>query len=211
MLMNIAVLGANGRTGRLFVEEALLAGHTVRAGVYGDENPFADSPRLEVIKCDATKKAHVKKILQSQDAVVSLLGHTKNSGNTVQTDAMKTLVAAMKEAKVKRLISLTGTGVRFPGDKITFADRILNAGITLVDSARIRDGRTHAEVLKDSSLEWTLLRVLKLTNGEVRPYRLSEEGPPKTTVARREVAEAILQLLEDNSFRQKAPIIAPRG
>lgn len=208
--MNIAVLGANGRTGSLFVEEALMAGHTVRAGIHGDVNPFADAPRLEVVHCDAAKKAQLKKLLKGQDAVISLLGHTRSSGKTVQTDTMKALVEVMKELRIKRLISLTGTGVRFPGDQITLTDRLLNTGISIIDPSRVKDGRSHALVLQESKLEWTIVRVLKLTNGDPKPNRLSENGPTKSAVARREVAQAILQILEDNSFRHKAPIIAPR-
>ena len=113
----------------------------------------------------------------------------------------------MKSAGIKRIVSLTGTGVRFPGDRITIADRFLNLGIGIVDPARIEDGKNHVEVLKASNLDWTIIRVLKLQNVSSEPFQLLQNGPTKIYVGRTEVAEAVLQVLEQSSFIRQAPII----
>ena len=113
----------------------------------------------------------------------------------------------MQSQHVQRLVSLTGTGVRFAGDRITIADRILNLAITIIDPARIRDGKEHVEMIKKSRLDWTVIRVLKLQDVHPRPFVLSEHGPTKLYVSRKEVAQAVLQVLERHSFSQQAPII----
>lgn len=205
--MRIAVVAANGRSGRVFVERALAAGHSVRAGIHRADT-LPPHERLAVVGCDATNGADLEALLRDQDAVVSFIGHVKGSPPHVQTDAMNCLVAAMRAQGITRIVSLTGTGVRFPGDKITMLDRILNLGILLVDPVRVRDGIEHVEVLKQSGLDWTVLRVLKLQNTRPKPFSLRESGPPKSFVSREEVAMAVLEVLEEQSFVGQAPIIS---
>jgi hypothetical protein len=113
----------------------------------------------------------------------------------------------MQGLNIIRIVSLTGTGVRFPGDKITIVDRILNLSISIIDPARVKDGKNHVEVLKASNLDWTIIRVLKLQNVQPRPFKLLENGPTKWYVGRTEVAKAVLEVLEQGSFIKQAPII----
>lgn len=206
--MKIAVIAANGRSGQAFIKTALMAGHSVRAGVYKTNN-LSKHSGLTVIECDATKLNDVTKLIKGQDAVVSFIGHAKGSPAQVQTDAMRVLAMAMKAENIARLISLTGTGVRFPSDKITLIDRVLNFSISLIDSARIKDGKDHVAFLQQTNLEWTVIRVLKLQDVKVKPYTLKQNGPTKLVVGRGEVAEATLEVLEQYSFVRQAPIISP--
>lgn len=205
--MKIAVIAANGRTGRALVDAALKAGHSVRGGVR-DHSDLAFHAKLSVVKCDATNQNDLRRLISGQDVVVSLIGHVAGSAANVQTDAIQKVVKAMTELGVKRLISLTGTGVRLLGDKITMTDRFLNFGISVVDPKRVRDGKNHFEFVKASELDWTVIRVLKLQNTNPGPYKLTEHGPTKTYVGRKEVALAILSVVEDKSFIRQAPMIS---
>lgn len=208
--MKIAVIAANGRTGRMFVAAALAAGHEVKAGVHAG-NPFSPTARLTVIECDATNPEDVERLIFEQDALVSFIGHIKGSPARVQTVAITAAIAAMKKQGMLRIVSLTGTGVRFPGDRVTVLDRLLNVSIAVIDPDRVNDGIAHVEALKMSGLDWTVLRVLKLQNTKPGRFTLSEHGPTKPYVSREEVAAAALEVLEHNSFIQKAPILSTTG
>src|SRR5260370_11711527 len=72
--MNLVVLGATGRTGRLVVEQALAAGHTVTALVRSPEKLPTGSPNLRVVTGHATDPAAVSRALEGADAVISTLG-----------------------------------------------------------------------------------------------------------------------------------------
>lgn len=204
--MRIAVIGANGKSGRFFVKAALLAGHQVTAGVR-HTSKFGDQPNLKTVICDALVESDVQNLVKGQDAVVSLLGHKRGTQPNMQTHAMEILVASMKKQGVSRLVSLTGTGARQAGDKITLIDRLMNLSISLIDPSRVKDGINHIAVLEQSGLDWTVLRVLKLTNRLAGKFSLSEHGPAKTFVSRATVAEAILKLLEEKSFVRQSPIL----
>ncbi len=205
--MKISVIAANGRSGRTFVTKALAAGHSVRAGVHRTNNLKPHS-HLSVVRCDATKQSDLRQLIDGQDAVISFIGHVRGSPPDAQTAATRALVEAMQAQGLRRVVSLTGTGVRFPGDHITLVDRILNTGIGLIDPARVRDGREHVKVLQQSDLDWTILRVLKLQNTAPKPFVLRQHGPTKWYVSRQEVAEAALQVLEQASFIRQAPILS---
>ena len=207
--MKIAVIGANGRSGRIFIESALSRGHTINAGVH-IKNKLLENEKVKIFKCDATNKQELRELLKGQEVVVSLIGHVKGSSATMQSDAIKAIIEVMDELKIKRLVSLTGTGVRVPGDKITFIDRILNWGVLLVDPKRIRDGIEHVRIIEKSDLDWTVVRVLKLQNIKPMRFDLLEHGPTKLLVSREDVARAILEVIEDNSFIRKYPILSKK-
>ena len=204
--MRIAVIAANGRLGKKFVEEALVAGHSVRAGIRGTNN-LDPHQNLEVLECDATSAEQLSALLKDQQVVVSAIGHVKGSTDDVQTVATKTILTIMQAQGIKRFVDVTGTGVRFPGDKVGLVDVCLNLTVKLIDPARVKDGIDHVGVLKAGGMDWTSIRVLKLQNVEPHPFELRLNGPTKWYVGRQEVARAMLEVIEKNMFIRQAPII----
>ena len=202
--MRIAVIAAGGRSGQAFVWEALAAGHEVRAGIHKDD-PFEAHPDLTVLRCDATDKAQVTKLIDRCDAVVSLIGHVKGSPDFVQRDAMRAIVAAMEVAGVKRVVSLTGVGV---GGRSEAISKFIADISVLFGVKRLRDGMAHAKVLEASRLDWTVLKVLFLTDGEPGKFVVKPRGLVKAPTPRREVARAILRVLADKSFAKGYAIIS---
>jgi hypothetical protein len=106
-------------------------------------------------------------------------------------------------------VSLTGTGVRYDGDQVGLIDRFANWSIGMIDPQRIADGKEHVALIEASDLDWTIIRVLKLQNIATKPYTLTEHGPTKLVVGRSEVAQAIVEVLTENSFIKKAPMLSP--
>jgi hypothetical protein len=66
-----------------------------------------------------------KETIAGTDAVLGALGQTKGSGCTgdAQTRGTKNIVAAMKRHGVRRLVSLTGAGMRDLRDDPKLEDR----------------------------------------------------------------------------------------
>jgi methylmalonyl-CoA mutase cobalamin-binding subunit len=204
--MKIAIIAANGRSGREMVATALSAGHMVRAGVLGP-NTFPDHEHLEVVPCDATNQSQLGQLVSGCDAVVSLIGHVRGSDPNVQTTAMKLLIPVLQKVGIRRVVSLTGTGVRQPDDRIALIDYPFNLAISIIDSGRVKDGIMHAKELQSSGLDYSILRVLKLTNGRLQKFSLKEHGPTRLFTSRKTVAAAVLQVLAEGSFKQQMPII----
>lgn len=204
--MNIAVIAASGRSGQAFVHEALAAGHTINAGIRGD-NPFEQHENLKTFQCDATDIAQVTALVERCDAVVSLIGHIKGSDPFVQTTASKTIIRAMEVAGIKRVVSLTGVGVSARNGKHKNIIDLISRVSDQLGVKRFKDGIAHAEAYEASTLDWTIVQVLLLTNGEPGTFKLRNGGMPKAPTPRREVARAILQVLEREAFIREYPVV----
>src|SRR5712692_9041195 len=76
--MNLVVLGATGGTGRLVVEQALAAGHTVTALVRSPEKLTLSNTNFRVIAGQATDPSAVSRAFDGADAVISALGGTRS-------------------------------------------------------------------------------------------------------------------------------------
>src|SRR3989442_8228926 len=101
--MNLLVLGATGRTGRLVVEQALAAGHTVIALVRSPEKLATGNSNLRVVSGSATNKSDLSRALEGADAVISTLG---GKGSVIE-DSSQAIVAAARAAGVSRVVVLS--------------------------------------------------------------------------------------------------------
>lgn len=205
--MKIAVLGANGRTGKLFVEMAASYGHQVLAGVRNPAQLPSNTANVTYIACDVQNLAQLRQLVEQSDCVVSLLGHSRKSTAHIQRDAMRAIVQ-MNKSQNRRIFSLTGTGVHTPNDKTLLADYAITKVLQILDKKRMQDGVDHYEVLKNSNAPWTVVRVSTLGNGVVQKYRFTEHGPPRYITNRTTVCAAILECITNNTFVRCAPIIS---
>jgi len=161
--MNLLVLGATGRTGRLVVEQALAAGHTVTALVRSPEKLTLSGSNLRVVKGEATDKTAVSRALEGADAVISTLG----GKGSVIADSTQAIVAAAHEAGVSRVVVLSSWLVE--RDRMDAVTRLLT-GIAM--RPLIKDKSAGEEALRRSDLEWTIVYASMLT-----------DGPPSGSVA----------------------------
>lgn len=208
--MKLAVFGASGRTGTLLVRQALAVGHEVRALVQTPAKLGFQDERLELIQGDALDAAAVAGTVAGTSAVVSALGHTKNSPKDLQTVATRHIVAAMKAHGVARVVSLTGAGVRDSHDQPKLVDRVF--GLLLATLARnvIRDAEGHAEVLRESGLAYVIVRAPRLSGGPpTGVYRVGYVGKDSgTQISRADVADFMLRQLTDDTWVGKAPMVS---
>src|SRR5690348_13841633 len=145
--MKLAVFGATGRTGRQLVEQALQAGHEVVALVRTPSKLVIQNPKLRVIQGDAMNPADVDKVVQGSDAVISVLGQSKDSPRDMQTVAITNIIAAMNKYGVKRLVSLTGAGVDDPRDRPKFANHLIKMALKLMSGHVLKDAENHADAI----------------------------------------------------------------
>lgn len=212
--MRVCIFGAGGRTGMPLVRLALEKGYDVTAFVHHttDKARLPKSPQLHVIMGDVLDRAAVSAAVKDADAIISVLGHKKGGDPRMQTKGIQHICEAAEGLGVTRLVSLTGTGVRQPGDTPSFIDRFLNFLLRHIDPVRIHDGIDHAHVVENSKLNWTILRVLKLSGAHSsnRHYQLTPGGPAELFSARPRVAEALLDLAGSNVFVHTMPVISPK-
>jgi uncharacterized protein YbjT (DUF2867 family) len=153
--MNLVVLGATGRTGRLVVEQALASGHNVTALVRSPEKVATSHLNLRVVTGAATETSAVSGALEGADAVISTLGGKPS----VIADSTRAIVAAARKAGVSRVVMLSTFAA--DRDRLDAATRLLT-GIGM--GAMLKDKNAGEEMLRRSDLEWTIVYASMLSD-----------------------------------------------
>lgn len=208
--MRVVVFGASGRTGRHLVRQALEGGHEVTAFVRDPARLGMDHPRLRIVSGDVMDAARVEEAVAGSEAVLSALGHTKASTKDIQTAGTENIVAAMKKHGVRRILSLTGAGVRDPKDQPKLSDKIIVFLLERLQGDVLRDAVVHAEVIKESGLDWIIVRGPMLTDGpHTGAYRVGYVGKNSGSKASRaDVADFMLAQLSSNEYLGQAPMVS---
>lgn len=196
--MNLLVLGATGGIGRAIVEQAIARGDNVTALVRNPRKITTSHDRLRVVEGSALEPAHVARALSGADAVLSTLGHTDLGPSTVVTDAARVLSAAMKPSGVRRLVVVSTTLV-LPGGGV-----LANLPKWITRHA-LADSRAMEELVANTDLDWTALRLVRLTNGALEPYR-TFDGPASVFehLSRASAAACMLDAVRDETLARRS-------
>jgi putative NADH-flavin reductase len=163
--MKLVVFGATGGTGRRIVERALADGHDVVAVARKPEAIAAKHERLHVVKGDVLDPVSVAAAIAGNEAVLSSVGPASNKQpGTLISDGMKHIVAACTQTGVKRFVFESGLMVG-DGTGLSAFSRI---GVTIyraMNKALCADKRIAEAVIRDSSLDWVIVRPPSLDDG----------------------------------------------
>lgn len=193
--MKIAVIGSTGRTGRLLLAEGLRRGHSMTAFTRRPEELEEVAGLQAIVHGDGRILDNVRQAVQGQDIVISIVNAGRAGPGTVATDVTRTVITAMQEAGVRRLVCVSAYPV--VATRPWLAIKIIRWIFrhTYADLANMEP------LVKASGLDWTIIRPTQLTNGpatrHVRYERIHPEfssGP--YTISRADVATALLDVAE---------------
>ncbi|WP_425074918.1 NAD(P)-dependent oxidoreductase [Sagittula sp. S175] len=210
----ILVIGASRGIGAAVVAEALKAGHHVRAMArHTDKIP--DHPHCEPVTGDATKADDLVAALRGVDAVVMALGINESVSMlwrrvTLFSDATRALIPLMEAKGIKRLIAVTGIGA---GDSVTALSTPERIGQKFFLSEPYKDKTRQEDLIKASSLDWTLVRPTLLTHNRAsRDYAVMvHPGEWRMgVISRADVADYVVKALDDPGSHGTAPVLARR-
>jgi len=211
-LAKILVIGASKGIGLATVKRALDCGHAVRAMARSAGQIPLRHESLEKVTGDALKEADVAAALTGIDAVIQALGVRAGPQMifgpiTLFSKATRVLVPAMEAAGVTRLISVTGFGA---GDSRAAIGCLQYVPFRLLLGQAYDDKTIQEAVIKDSTLDWTIVRPGVLTNGRRSGrYRVLVEPAQwrNGLISRADVADFLVKQIDDDSLLHKAPVI----
>jgi len=218
--MRILILGATGRTGRVLLHEALKRGHRVTV-LISHKGALKINPELvEVYEGTPLNKFTLSDAMQGCDAILSTLNISRISDSPWSklrtskdflSSSIKHIIEAATENNIKRVIITTAWGVAETRKDIPFWFR------WLIDKSNIRyqyrDHEKQEVLLKASNLEWTIIRPVGFSDSEkLREIKVSFNNQPKpsVTIARRNVARFMLNVLENNLYTRQIPVISEK-
>jgi putative NADH-flavin reductase len=186
---------------------ALSQGHEVSALVRDPGKVNSRERGLRVVNGDARQAGAVADTIQGANVVVSALG----SGNETVTQFGRNAMAAMERTGLKRIVSLVGASVVMPGDVSSMSIRMLRLITRILGGKMLEDGETHARELAASSLDYTLVRPPRLTDGPASgqiQHDLTLKLGPTSSISRADLAAFLLEVAVQGEYIRAAPMVA---
>ena len=208
--MRLLVFGATGGTGQQIVTQGLRQGHELTVFVRNPAKLTLRDDRLRVVIGSVPEEPDaISAAVRGQDAVISALGvrNSLKSGNLISR-GMRAIVLAMEREAVRRLIFTSALGV---GDTRRDAPLLPRIMYRVLLSDLFADKADAERYLRESSLDWTLVYPVLLTNGpRTGQYRAGEHlrlrGLPM--ISRADVADFILKQLQDTAYVRKGVVVS---
>jgi putative NADH-flavin reductase len=208
--MILAIFGGTGRAGQLLVRDAVTAGHNVVVLARTPSKLDLSSDLLRVIRGDALDPRSVRETVAGADAIISLLGPEKDAPPLAVSRATANIIAAAGDCRVSRLLATAGAGVGDALDRPGLADKLIVALLRAASRDAYTDMGATARGVRASGLDWTLVRVPRLTDDAAR-------GAPKAgylgrgagmRLSRSGLAAFLLAHATDTTFVHRAPVVS---
>lgn len=208
--MKLTIFGATGKTGKYLVEQALQQGHQVTAFTRSPEKLTMENPELAAVTGDVRDLDPVLEAVGGADAVISVLGPTENKPTFAVTTGTKNILEAMQTHNVDRLIISAGAGVGDPQDEPKLINKLINWILKLTARWVYEDMVQTVETVRASDLDWTVVRVPMLVDGEptgeIREGCIGKGLGPR--ISRGDLAKYILDQLQREDQIQQSPAIS---
>ena len=209
--MKLTIFAATGEIGRHVLDQAGAEGHDVTAVVRNPNKLSGGAVRVVTADLAAADPAALQSAVQGADAVLSGLGPRSKSEAGIASQGTRAIVAAMQATGVRRIVVVSAAPIgtvpspgrptpprHDPGDG--FLMRHLLAPLT---KAALRqpyaDLALMEDLLRDSGLDWTVVRPPRLTEGPLTgAYRTAygQNLRRGILVSRADVAQLMLGVLE---------------
>jgi putative NADH-flavin reductase len=158
----LVVFGATGGTGQQLIEQGLQHHHEM-LGFARRPPSVPERERLSWIEGDVLDKARVAEAVKGQDAVLCAIGTPNQPGTHVLSQGTVNIVAGMRAAGVRRLVCQTTLGVAESRDQAGFI--YLHVIVPLAQRHTFEDKHRQERIVRESGLDWTIVRPSRLTNG----------------------------------------------
>lgn len=200
--MKITVVGGNSGTGAQIVRIAAEAGHEVTCLSRGGSASLPDGVRD--LRGDSLQPQVAREAVAGADAVVITVGGSRGSSRH-RTEVTRSVIAAMREEGVRRLIVQSSLGV---GDSMKLMPRPMQLFAKAVLGRALADHEEQEAAVEASGLDWTVVRPGGLTDGPPTAAYIAQETaegrPMNGRISRADVATHVVRILDDASTYSRA-------
>jgi putative NADH-flavin reductase len=205
--MKLVIFGSTGGTGKELLKQALDQGHNVTAYA---RNPARiqdiKHASLRVVCGNVLDPAVVESVVTEQEAVLVAIGAGAQR-TTLREDGTRLIVEAMEKTGVQRLLCQSSLGVGDSRTNLPFFTKYIIVSVFLRHA--FADHARQEAVVKQSSLDWTIVRPPHLTDGpRTASYRYgfsTTDTRINGKISRADVADFMLKQLTDDTYLHQTP------
>jgi putative NADH-flavin reductase len=216
--MKLTIFAATGGIGRHAFEQALAAGHDVTAVVRDPTKLTGTDARVVVTDLAAPDRAALESAVGGADAVLSGLGPRSRADAGIASRGTRAIVAAMQARGAQRLVVVSAAPIGTvatpgrptppkddPGDGF-FMRHLFSHVAHVAFRDHYADLALMEDVVRDSGLDWTIVRPPKLTDKPFTgTYRTAAGQNIRGgwSVPRADVADLMLRVVERPETRHQ--------
>jgi putative NADH-flavin reductase len=210
--MQITIFGATGAVGSECLRQALQAGHQVTVLVRTASRIATGlRQKIVVVEGDVLNTADVGRALNPQTAAVLFaIGVDKHSPQDLCTDATRNILESMRDSGIRRFVWCGGGSTLVAEDQVTLGARMVEKIAALFMSLKHVDKEHQYQLLDQSrDIDWIGVRPLQMRKGpQTGQYRLGfTTFNAMSWISFADCADAMVQMLDDNTWLGKAPIL----
>ncbi len=210
-MKKILIIGASSGIGLNTVKLALAHGHYVKAFARRANRIDISHRNLEKITGNALNIHDISEAVKGVDAVIQCLGVPMNlklitGPISLFSKSTKILLQSLQDQSISRLITITGFGAGDSRKSISFVQRI---AFETIFGRAYRDKDIQEHLIKNSGLDWTIVRPGVLTNtGVQNPKVLVDSSDWRNgCISRATVATFLIQQVESNDLVGECPVL----
>ncbi len=208
--MRTLVVGSSRGTGAAMVAELASRGHLVTAFARSAGTQDHGSAQVRHVAGDVLDRDTLSKAMVGQDAVAVTLGIPDNpfrvrltrrasSPLDIRSSGTRAVIEAMREHGVQRLVVQSTYGIGETYAQLPFALKLF---FTLAIRPQVTDHQLQEQLVRESGLDWTILRPVVLNNEPVvsPPHAGTDDRVPSMKVSRGQVAVVAADALDSEGF-----------
>ncbi len=207
--MNILIIGATRGIGAQLLDQLLSKHHRITVLARDPASVGRTDDHLRLLRGDILDADALDRAVEGQQAVCLTIGRgPTRKPVSLFSQGTENVIDAMKRHSVRKLVCVTGVGAGDSRGHGGFLyDKIFNP---LLLKTIYEDKDVQEALVRDSQLDWVIVRPGFLTNGpRTERYRaLTElEGVKAGKISRADVAHFILTQLESMSHLRQTPLL----
>ena len=204
----IAIVGGTGTVGRHVAATAIEQGYSVRILARRPERVQVNSPHAIIIEGSVTDEAAIRSLLEGCDSVINAFGQPMKD-KPIYSEVVARLLKGMKEAGIRRYVGVTGGSLDIEGDRKSWMNRMGARLFRLCYGDYIRDRQRELSVLRESDLDWTLVRLPFVHERDVmKSVKVDQYDMPGTKISNTHIARFLVDQVQDAAFLRKTPFIS---
>ncbi|MBI5450087.1 MAG: NAD(P)H-binding protein [Gammaproteobacteria bacterium] len=164
----LALFGASGATGRAIIDQALHNGLKVRALVRAASSLAIRSPQLDIITGALLNREDVTATLTGCTTAICVFGPRPPYRDIFCAEATALIVEVMRGLSIRRLLCQTGGMIGDYRANRTWPFQLMTTAFNKRLPAIAADRAKQEQMVRDSGLDWTLIKPPRLTDGAAR-------------------------------------------
>jgi putative NADH-flavin reductase len=213
--MELAIIGATGKTGIWTLRKAVEAGHNVRAVVRNrgklesQESELAKHEKVDIREADVTDAQAVRQALSGVETVIFAAGPVKDAPPDLLTRASDNIISSMKSEGGKKLVWLTGAGVMDSRDEKSFSRKLIRGLMKMTAGKVLKTSEGAYEKVKNSGLTYVVVRPPMLADEPGGKNLVASYTPPKAIpLGREDLGDFLVTAATTDKYNNESPLIS---